>query len=111
MDKELPPEVRRMFDFWLEQALEGIKWAIVSVNSVVSTNLVIVDAHLSKNLIGEINIKLINLFEDFYWEATEPITIESGTIGKNARALGSAIIPFNILYGLSQSTLLKKYKQ
>jgi predicted NBD/HSP70 family sugar kinase len=111
MDKELPPEVRRMFDFWLEQALEGIKWAIVSVNSVVSTNLVIVDAHLSKNLMGEINIKLINLFEDFYWEATEPITIESGTIGKNARALGSAIIPFNILYGLSQSTLLKKYKQ
>ena len=60
---------------------------------------------------GEINIKLINLFEDFYWEATEPITIESGTIGKDARALGSAIIPFNTLYGLSQSTLLKKYKQ
>ena len=111
MDKELPPEVRRMFDFWLEQALEGIKWSIVSVNSVVSTNLVIVDAHLSKNLMGEINIKLINLFEDFYWEATEPITIESGTIGKDARALGSAIIPFNTLYGLSQSTLLKKYKQ
>ena len=111
MEKELPPEVRLMFDAWLEYALKAIKWSIVSFNSVISTNLVIIDAHLSKNLIAEINIKLINLFDDFYWEATEPITIESGTIGKNARALGSAIIPFNILYGLSQSTLLKKYKQ
>jgi predicted NBD/HSP70 family sugar kinase len=110
MEKELPPEVRLMFDAWLEYALEAIKWSIVSVNSVISTNLVIIDAHLSKNLIAEINIKLINLFDDFYWEATEPITIESGTIGKHARALGSAIIPFNNLYGLSQSTLLKKYK-
>ena len=111
MEKELPPEVRLMFDAWLEYALKAIKWSIVSFNSVISTNLVIIDAHLSKNLIAEINIKLINLFDDFYWEATEPITIESGTIGKHARALGSAIIPFNNLYGLSQSTLLKKYKQ
>ena len=111
MEKELPPEVQLMFDAWLEYALKAIKWSIVSFNSVISTNLVIIDAHLSKNLIAEINIKLINLFDDFYWEATEPITIESGTIGKHARALGSAIIPFNNLYGLSQSTLLKKYKQ
>ena len=111
MEKELPPEVQLMFDAWLEYALKAIKWSIVSFNSVISTNLVIIDAHLSKNLIAEINIKLINLFDDFYWEATEPITIKSGTIGKHARALGSAIIPFNNLYGLSQSTLLKKYKQ
>jgi predicted NBD/HSP70 family sugar kinase len=107
MEKELPPEVRLMFDAWLEYALEAIKWSIVSVNSVISTNLVIIDAHLSKNLIAEISKKLINLHDDFHWEATEPITIESGTIGKQARALGSAIIPFNSVYGLSQSTLLK----
>jgi predicted NBD/HSP70 family sugar kinase len=107
MEKELPPEVRLMFDSWLKQTLEGIKWSIVSVNSVINTNLVIIDAHLSRNLLAEINLKLKNLLEDFHWEATEPVTIESGTIGKHARALGSAIIPFNILYGLSQSTLLK----
>ena len=109
MEKELPPEVRRMFESWLEQALEGIKWSIVSVNSVINTNLIIIDAHLSKNLLAEINIKLTNLLDGFQWEGTESVTIESGTIGKHARALGSAIIPFNSLYGLSQSTLLKKY--
>ena len=109
MEKELPPEVRRMFESWLEQALEGIKWSIVSVNSVINTNLIIIDAHLSKNLLAEINIKLTNLLDGFQWEGTETVTIESGTIGKHARALGSAIIPFNSLYGLSQSTLLKKY--
>ena len=109
MEKELPPEVRRMFESWLEQALEGIKWSIVSVNSVINTNLIIIDAHLSKNLLAEINIKLTNLLDGFQWEGTETVTIESGKIGKHARALGSAIIPFNSLYGLSQSTLLKKY--
>jgi len=109
MEKELPPEVRRMFESWLEKALEGIKWSIVSVNSVINTNLIIIDAHLSKNLLAEINIKLTNLLNGFQWEGTETVTIESGTIGKHARALGSAIIPFNSLYGLSQSTLLKKY--
>ena len=72
-------------------------------------NLIIIDAHLSKNLLAEINIKLTNLLDGFQWEGTETVTIESGTIGKHARALGSAIIPFNSLYGLSQSTLLKKY--
>ena len=107
MEKELPPAARLMFDSWLEHALEGIKWSIVSVNSVISTNLVVIDAHLSKTLIAEINKKLINLLDDFHWEATEPTTIESGSIGKQARALGSAIIPFNSVYGLSQSTLLK----
>ena len=35
MEKELPPEVRRMFESWLEQALEGIKWSIVSVLSLI----------------------------------------------------------------------------
>jgi len=107
MEKELPPAVRLMFDSWLEHALEGIKWSIVSVNSVISTNQVVIDAHLSKTLIAEINIKLTNLLDDFHWEATEPTTVESGSIGKQARALGSAIIPFNSVYGLSQSTLLK----
>ena len=96
-----------MFDSWLEHALEGIKWSIVSVNSVISTNIVVIDAHLSKTLIAEINKKLTNLLDDFHWEATESTTIESGSIGKQARALGSAIIPFNSVYGLSQSTLLK----
>ena len=107
MEKELPPAVRLMFDSWLEHALEGIKWSIVSVNSVISTNLVFLDGHLSKNLLSEINNKLRNLLDDFHWEAIEPTTIESGSIGKQARALGSAIIPFNSVYGLSQSTLLK----
>ncbi len=65
------------------------------------------DGHLSKNLLSEINNKLRNLLDDFHWEAIEPTTIESGSIGKQARALGSAIIPFNSVYGLSQSTLLK----
>jgi len=107
MEKELPPAVQLMFDSWLEHALEGIKWSIVSINSVISTNQVVIDAHLSKTLIAEINIKLTNLLDDFHWEATEPTTVESGSIGKQARALGSAIIPFNSVYGLSQSTLLK----
>ena len=89
MEKELPPEVRRMFESWLEQALEGIKWSIVSVNSVINTNLIIIDAHLSKNLLAEINIKLTNLLDGFQWEGTETVTIESGTIGKHARALVS----------------------
>jgi len=105
----LPTEVRRMFNSWVEQALEGIKWSILSVNSVINTNLVIFDGHLNRNLLAEINLKLKNLLEDLNWEGTEPVNIESGTIGINARALGSAIIPFNSLYGLSQSTLLKKY--
>ena len=109
MEKELPTEVRRMFNSWVEQALEGIKWSILSVNSVINTNLVIFDGHLNRNLLAEINLKLKNLLEDLNWEGTEPVNIESGTIGINARALGSAIIPFNSLYGLSQSTLLKKY--
>lgn len=107
MEKQLPPEARLMFDAWLEDALEAIKWSIVSVTSVIGTNLVIIDAHLSKNLIAEISKKLINLHDDFHWEAIESITIESGTIGKQARALGSAIIPFNSVYGLSQNTLIK----
>jgi len=103
----LPPAVRLMFDSWLEHALEGIKWSIISVNSVISTDTVLIDAHLNKTLIAEINKKLSNLLENFHWEATEPAVIESGSVGKQARALGSAIIPFNNTYGLSRSTLLK----
>ena len=106
-EKKLPPAVRLMFDSWLEHALEGIKWSIVSVNSVIGTDLVLIDAHLNKTLIAEINSKLKNLLENFHWEATEPAVIESGSVGKQARALGSAIIPFNSTYGLSQNTLLK----
>jgi len=108
MEKELPTEVQRMFDSWAEQALEGIKWSILSINSVINTNLVIFDGHLSENLLNEINLKLKNLLKDLKWEGTEPVSLEKGTIGINARAIGSAIIPFNNLYGLSQSTLLKK---
>ena len=107
IEKELPPAVRLMFDSWLEHALEGIKWSIISVNSVISTDTVLIDAHLNKTLIAEINKKLSNLLENFHWEATEPAVIESGSVGKQARALGSAIIPFNNTYGLSRSTLLK----
>ena len=107
IEKELPPAVRLMFDSWLEHALEGIKWSIVSVNSVISTDTVLIDAHLNKTLIAEINKKLSNLLANFQWEATEPAIIESGSVGKQARALGSAIIPFNSTYGLSRSTLLK----
>ena len=108
MGKELPTEVQQMFDSWAEQALEGIKWSILSINSVINTNLVIFDGHLSENLLDEINLKLKNLLKDLKWEGTEPVSLEKGTIGINARAIGSAIIPFNNLYGLSQSTLLKK---
>ena len=87
--------------------MEGIKWSIVSVKSVIGTDLVLIDAHLNNTLIAEINSKPTNLLENFHWEATEPAVIESGSVGKQARTLGSAIIPFNSIYGLSQNTLLK----
>lgn len=90
---------------WLEDCTEALVGPLLSIGALLDLQAIVVDGNLPRPLIGEMVERLRALLAAAVPEAREPPALRVGLAGRNAAALGAAILPLHHSYGPDQHLL------
>jgi predicted NBD/HSP70 family sugar kinase len=79
---------------WLDQAADGIAYAIVSSVSVIDFQAVVIDGALPATVRHRIVARTIEKLATLERKGLPPFDVVEGSIGNGARAVGGASLPF-----------------
>ena len=87
---------------WLDQAAEGLAYAIVASCSLIDFERVVIDGWLPRPLLGDLVQLTAKKLNQFELAGLIPPQITQGTIGADARSVGAASLPLSQRFMISQ---------
>jgi len=90
---------------WLEDCADALVLPLLSVSSLLDLQAIVVDGNLPRRLIEWLVDRLRVLLAAAAPEARLPPTLRLGTTGRNAAAIGAAILPLHSNYSPAQEIL------
>jgi predicted NBD/HSP70 family sugar kinase len=99
------PENPALVNEWIEDCADALVNPLLSIASVLDVEAIVVNGDLPPDLIGQLLKLLSDLLAEAAPEARRPPVLRSGTVGRNAAALGAAILPFHFNYSPVQQIL------
>ncbi|HEX6012150.1 MAG TPA: ROK family transcriptional regulator [Geminicoccaceae bacterium] len=97
-----PPQVRE----WLDDAADALVLPILSAVRAIDVAVVVLDGTLPGQILDELTRRLEALLAVASPEAREPPRLLRGSVGREAPAIGAAILPLHLNYSPSRDVLL-----
>ncbi|MBV9654495.1 MAG: ROK family protein [Acetobacteraceae bacterium] len=90
---------------WIEDCADALVNPLLSIASVLDVEAIVINGDLPPRLIDQLLRRLETLLAQAAPEARQPPKLRFGTVGRNAAALGAAILPFHFNYSPVQQIL------
>ena len=91
---------------WLDDCADALVAPLLSAARVLDFEAVVLDGDLPKPVLADLVARLAALLEKAVPEAREPPELRPGTVGREAAALGAAILPLHLNFSPSSEILL-----
>lgn len=88
---------------WIDQAAEGLAYAILSASTLLELEAVLIDGWIPKSVRAEIVARTTIALHKLDLAGIDAPVIKEGTVGAEARALGAAAIPLSQRYLLDHN--------
>lgn len=88
---------------WIDQAAEGLAYAILSASTLLELEAVLIDGWIPKSVRAEIVARTTLALHRLDLAGIDAPLIKEGTVGADARALGAAAIPLSQRYLLDHN--------
>ncbi|MBP0615562.1 ROK family transcriptional regulator [Jiella mangrovi] len=94
-----------LLERWLDRAAYGLAHAIVSASSIYDFESAVIDGRFPANVRSQLVERTAAAIEKINRQGLAPVTLRAGTIGTDAREIGSASLPFFAHYLLDHQVL------
>ncbi len=98
----------KALDHWIEQAADGLAIAAASLASTLDCEAVIIDGAMPADIRARLVAAVRRSFATIKSDGISPFTIEEGSIGFEARALGAASLPLVANFMIDRDVLFKE---
>ena len=95
-----------LLDRWIDKAAYGLAHAIVSANSIYDFESAVIDGRFPASVRARLVERTAVVIETINRQGLSPVVIRQGTIGSDAREIGSASLPFFAHYLLDHQVFL-----
>ena len=92
---------------WLAAAGPALALAINSAACLLDIGAVVIDGSFSRELLAELLAGLEPALDLYSWEGVHRPAVQAGTIGRDARALGGALLPLYAHFAPDRDLFLK----
>jgi len=92
---------------WLDESAPALALAVNSAACLLDLDGVIVDGSFSRELLGELLVRLDAALDRYSWEGVSRPQLLPGTIGSDARAIGGALLPLYANFAPDRDLFLK----
>ncbi|NVO28808.1 ROK family transcriptional regulator [Donghicola sp. C2-DW-16] len=96
-----------LIDTWIEDASEGLAYAIASASSLIDFGCVMIDGWMPEDIREELVKRTQDKASSLNTAGIELPHIQAGTIGSDARALGAASLPLSERFLVDRNALMK----
>lgn len=93
-------------DNWLERAANGIARAIASAASVVDFQAAVIDGSMPTPVRTRLTRMIRHQFDRIDRQGLSELSIEEGSVGRSARAVGAACLPLLKRFAVDQNSLI-----
>jgi predicted NBD/HSP70 family sugar kinase len=90
---------------WLEDCADALVLPLLSISSLLDLQAIVIDGNLPRTLIERLTQRLCRLLADAAPESRRPPALRIGTIGRDAAAIGAAILPLHSNFAPDQELL------
>ncbi len=90
---------------WLEDCADALVNPLLSISSLLDLQAIVVDGNLPRALVERLVARLRVLLERNAPEARDPPVLRLGTAGRDAAAIGAALLPLHSSYGPAPEVL------
>lgn len=94
-----------LVDEWLEDCAEALVNPLLSISSLLDLQAIVVDGNLPRTLVERLVERLRALLGENAPEARRPPALRLGTGGRDAAAVGAALLPLHSSYGPDHEVL------
>jgi predicted NBD/HSP70 family sugar kinase len=99
------PNYPILVDEWLEDCADALVNPLLAIASLLDLQAIVIDGNLPRNLVERLVTRLRDLLAANVPEARDAPHLRLGTIGRDAAAIGAAILPLHLSYGPDQEML------
>lgn len=92
-----------ILDAWINQAANGLAWAILSASTLLELETVMIDGWIPTSVRAAIAERTEAALLKLDLAGIDPPSVRQGTVGADARALGAAAIPLSQRYLIDQN--------
>ncbi len=92
---------------WLDDCADALVNPLLSVASLLDLQAIVVDGNLPPPLVRRLVDRLRELLAANAPEARQPPALRPGTVGRNAAAVGAALLPLHSAYGAGREGLFR----
>lgn len=90
---------------WLEDCADALVLPLLSIGSLLDLEAIVIGGNLPHAVVEQLLERLRKLLADEAPEACAPPQLRIGTVGRDAAAIGAAILPLHLSYGPDQELL------
>lgn len=90
---------------WLEDCADALVYPVLSIAGVLDPQAIVISGDLPQPLVEWLVARLRDLLAAAVPQAREPPALRVGTVGRNAAAIGAAILPLHSNFGPDQEVL------
>ena len=94
-----------LVDDWLDDCADALVNPLQSIGAMLDLEGIVVDGDLDRDLIERLVTRLRELLDAASPEARRPPRLMAGSIGRNAAAIGAAILPLHLNFSPDQRLL------
>lgn len=105
---DLPPEARPYVAEWRADCASALAQALVAATSVIDVEAVVIDGVLPRALLEATVEETVARFEAFLPEGVIAPRIVEGTLGRDAAAVGAAMLPLYAMFAPDSAVLAKR---
>ena len=95
-----------LLEAWLDDCADALVAPLLAASSLLDIEAVVLDGDLPRRVLQSLADRLERLLAEAAPEAREPPSLRLGRVGRQAAAIGAAILPLNLSYGPSREILL-----
>jgi predicted NBD/HSP70 family sugar kinase len=92
---------------WLRKSARAIAMTVNSAACLLDIDHVVIDGSVSRGLLQALVRHIDAALDRYSWQGVTQPTVDSGTIGSDARALGGALLPIYANFAPDQDLFLK----
>jgi predicted NBD/HSP70 family sugar kinase len=92
---------------WIRKSARAIAMSINAAACLLDIDQVIVDGSVSRDLLQTLIRHIDGALDRYSWQGVTQPSVDSGTIGSDARALGGALLPIYANFAPDQDLFLK----
>ncbi len=100
--------IEKYLDAWLDQTAKSLAYAAVSSMSVIDFEAIIIDGAMPNYVRADLVARTRKALQTFDTRGLPAFTIEEGSIGIDARALGAASLPLFANFIIDRDVLFKE---